>query len=456
MSEPSAHNKTLGKRDIALFSISAILLIDTLAASASIGSSSIFWWFFLGIVFYLPFALVCAEMGCSYPEQGGIYAWVRNAFGGRWGSRVTWSYWVNIAIWIPALFILFAGVAKQLFFPDLSTAWQVVMGITLTWIAVAVNVVTLNVGKWVPNLGAIFKIIFFIAIIFGATLYVENNGWSNPITWAALQPSWGNSLQYIPAIIYGMLGFELISAESGNMRNPARDVPLGIFVSGIIIFVLYVLGTIAILAALPAEEINLVEGLVDTLNLFFAHYEYGRYIVLLLGCAALYTFFSNGVTWALGGNSAAAEAADEGELPRVFAIKSREQGTPVGAAVLMGIISTVILILYSFLLNTNEDLFWSLFAFSGVIFLLPYIGMLLAFLKMRQTDPDHIRPFKIAGGRPVALLLTIVCVAILALSIVLFFYTPGEGVQWPVLIGAVVTVLLGEIVIHYAERQRSS
>ena len=253
-----------------------------------------------------------------------------------------------------------------------------------------------------------------------------------------------------------MLGFELISAESGNMRNPARDVPLGIFVSGIIIFVLYVLGTIAILAALPAEEINLVEGLVDTLNLFFAHYEYGRYIVLLLGCAALYTFFSNGVTWALGGNSAAAEAADEGELPRVFAIKSREQGTPVGAAVLMGIISTVILILYSFLLNTNEDLFWSLFAFSGVIFLLPYIGMLLAFLKMRQTDPDHIRPFKIAGGRPVALLLTIVCVAILALSIVLFFYTPGEGVQWPVLIGAVVTVLLGEIVIHYAERQRSS
>jgi len=72
-----------------LFTVSAILLLDTLAAAASIGASSIFWWVFLGIIFFIPFALICAEMGCSYPEQGGIYAWTRDAFGPRWASRVT-------------------------------------------------------------------------------------------------------------------------------------------------------------------------------------------------------------------------------------------------------------------------------------------------------------------------------------------------------------------------------
>ena len=89
MSDKLVRHKTLRKTDMVLFTVSAILLLDTLAAAASIGSSSIFWWLFLGIVFFVPFAMICAEMGCAYPEQGGIYAWVRDAFGERWAARVT-------------------------------------------------------------------------------------------------------------------------------------------------------------------------------------------------------------------------------------------------------------------------------------------------------------------------------------------------------------------------------
>ncbi|GMG86022.1 APC family permease [Biformimicrobium ophioploci] len=451
-----AVKKNLGKRDMILFTVSAILLVDTLAATAAIGTSSIFWWLFLGLFFFVPFALVSAELGCAYPEQGGIYAWVRDAYGGRWGSRISWSYWVNVAIWMPAIFILFAGIAKQLFFPELSVSQQIGMGILLTWIAVATNVVTLNVGKWVPNVGAILKIFIFVAIIVGAIFHAAENGLANPINLQSIKPNLEDSLQYIPAIIYGMLGFELISASSEEMRNPQKDVPRSILVSGIIILSLYVLGTAAILAAIPARDIDLVEGLVDTLQLFFAGTPFGEALVLALGVAALYTFFSNGVTWAIGGNRAAAEAAEEGELPGPFAIKSQARNTPVGAAVLMGIASTLILLLYGLLVSSNEDLFWSLFAFSGVIFLLPYVGMFLAFLKMRRIDGDRPRPFRVPGGETVALLLTASCVAVLLGSIFLFVYTPGEGFQWPVLIGSVVTLLLGEVAIRWAERQRKA
>jgi amino acid transporter len=90
------HPKTLRQRDMVLFTVSAILLPDTLAAVASAGASSISWWLILGVLFLLPFGLISAELGCSYPEQGGIYAWVRDAFGGRWASRVTWCYWINV------------------------------------------------------------------------------------------------------------------------------------------------------------------------------------------------------------------------------------------------------------------------------------------------------------------------------------------------------------------------
>ena len=141
-----------------LFTVSAILLLDTLAAAASIGSSSIFWWLFLGIIFFVPFAMICAEMGCTYPEQGGIYAWVRNAYGGRWASRVSWGYWVNTAVWIPAIFILFAGVLRQLFFPDLSMAGQIAIGVALLWIVVGLNAITLDIGKWIPSAAIHFHI----------------------------------------------------------------------------------------------------------------------------------------------------------------------------------------------------------------------------------------------------------------------------------------------------------
>ena len=454
MTEQIHHSKTLRQRDMVLFTVSAILLLDTLTAAASVGASSVFWWISLGILFFVPFAMICAEMGCAYPEQGGIYAWIRDAFGGRWASRSTWCYWVNTAVWMPAIYILFAGVFTQMFHPGLSMAWQIAIGVALTWLAVLVNVVTLDIGKWVPNLGAIIKVIIFGAIITGSMVYIQDHGMANPLTLETLKPDWSNSAQYIPAIIYGMLGFELVSAGSEEMKNPARDVPRAILISGLIIIVLYLLGTIAVLAAIPAGDINLVEGLIDTLSLFLGGTPGGDLLVMVLGIGALYTFFSNGVTWALGCNRAAAEAALEGELPRVFAIENRKRGTPVGAAVLMGMVSTFALLLYGFLAGSNEDLFWSLFAFSAVIFLLPYEAMLLAFLKMRLTDPHHPRPYRLPGGMGSARAAAWLCFAVLALAIGLFLYTPGEGVEWAVLAGVVVTLAIGEVVIRFAENHR--
>jgi amino acid transporter len=454
MNQAINHKKTLRQRDMVLFTVSAILLLDTLTAAASVGAPSVVWWIFLGVIFFIPFAMICAEMGCAYPEQGGIYAWIRDGYGGRWASRATWCYWVNTAVWMPAIYILFAGVFKQMFMPDLSMGGQIAIGIVLTWLAVVVNIVTLDVGKWIPNLGAALKVLIFVAIIIGAGIYVQDHGMANPLTLETLKPDWGNSLQYIPAIIYGMLGFELVSAGSEEMKNPARDVPRSILISGLIILLLYLMGTMAVLAAIPAGDINLVEGLIDTLSLFFGDTEAGRIFVLALGVGALFTFFSNGVTWALGCNRAAAEAALEGELPKIFALEHPTLGTPIGASVLMGLVSTLVLGLYGFMSGSNEDLFWSLFAFSAVIFLLPYQGMLLTFMRMRKVDADHPRPYRVPGSIGMARLAAWTCMIVLGLSIVLFMYTPGEGLEFAVVSGVLITLAIGEVVIRFAENHR--
>ena len=247
-----------------------------------------------------------------------------------------------------------------------------------------------------------------------------------------------------------MLGFELMSSSSEEMENPARDIPRAILWSGLIILSFYTLGTLAVLAAVPVADVNLVEGLIDTLNLFFSGSALGSAFVVVLGVA---TFFSNGVTWALGCNRSMAEAAIDGELPSILGKEHPRYGTPVGAAVAMGAVSTAVLLLYGLMASTNEDLFWSLFSFSAVIFLLTYIGMMLAFLKLRRDDADKPRPFLVPGGPFAAKFMAYLCLAVILLAIVLFVFVPGEGMQWPVLIGTIITMLIGEVLVRTAERE---
>lgn len=445
--------KALGRRDIVLFCISAILILDIVASGAAMGPSSLFWWLFLGVVFFVPFALVSAELGSGYPEQGGIYAWVRRAHGPRWAARMTWAYWVNITVWLPSIVVFFAAMFEQVFWPGLPLVAQVGMGIIIIWLMVLVNVVTLEIGKWVPNLGAIIKTIVFLAIIVGSFVHFQENGLANSFTLETLKPSWSEGLQYLPAIIYGMVGFELVCAGSDEIHEPEKNLPRGVLLSGMIIIGLYLFATLAILVAIPADEINLVEGLVDTFVMFFGGSMLGDAFVLFLALGTLYTFFSNGVTWALGGNRATAQAAQEGELPKFFGIENRN-GAPVGAAVALGITSTVLMVLYGFLATTNEDLFWSLFAFSGVIFLIPYIGMMTSFVTLRLTDDGHPRPFRIGGPTILSILMAAICTLILCVSIFLFNYIPGEGVQYEVLIGSLVLLGAGELCVRIAEKQK--
>lgn len=168
MMSPDTTAKTLSRRDISLYAISAILLVDQIALSAAVGQSALFWWLVVILLFLLPNTLVTAELGTRYPEQGGIYAWVKRAFGPRWGARITWLYWINIALWMPAIFLMFAGVFAALFWPGMTLWQQVLMGVVLCWLTALINSLPLGVSKWIPNLGTPLK--FLVILVLGAAI----------------------------------------------------------------------------------------------------------------------------------------------------------------------------------------------------------------------------------------------------------------------------------------------
>jgi glutamate:GABA antiporter len=436
--------------DMTLFTVCAILVIDQLAASASLGAQSIFWWIFTLIFFFIPYGLITAELGSTYPDQGGIYSWVQRAFGDRWGGRTAWLWWINVALWQPSVYLIFAGIFSQLFLPELGLWPQIAIAVGLTWVTVYVNMIALDVGKWVPNVGAIFKVVIMAVLGFGGFYYAATHGVANPINLETLSPSWGAPLAFLPVIVYNFMGFELMSGASEEMDDPARDVPKAIITSGALIAAFYLLGTVGILIALPLDEIGLIEGIIDTLYKLLGTEGLGGATVMILGLMALYTFVANMVTWTMGANRSAAEAADAGNLHPGFAKLHPVHKTPTNAAIITGVVTTAVVIIYGFMAADAEDLFWTLFAFSSVVFLLCYLFMFGAFLRLRKIDADRPRPYRVPGGEVGAWAMTLLCLSFIVQAIVFFIYVPGEfdpTYAGSIVGGVIVTFLIGEWLI---------
>ena len=455
--KPTGFKKVLRSLDMTLFTVCAILVMDTLAPSAAIGPSSISWWLITLVLFFIPYGLITAELGTTYPEQGGLYIWVKKAFGDKWAARTTWLYWINVALWMPSVYILFAGMFAQLFFPEMGLWWQILIGIVMTWITVWIGSITLETSKWIPNIGAIIKALIMVVIGVGAFIYAGNNGVANDLSFGNILPEWGAGLAFLPVIVYNFMGFELMSGASAEMKNPGKDIPRAIIISGVLIAAFYLLGTVGILMALPVEDIGLISGIIDTLWVLLGDSGIGGALVTVLGVAALYSFLANMVTWTMGANRTAAEAAKENELPAVFCREHPVHKTPVGAFIITGIVSTVVMVLYGFMAGSAEDLFWTLFAFSSMVFLLPYLVMFPAFLKLRKIDPDAKRPYKIPGGTAIATIMAVICEIFILQAVVFFVYIPGESIDWafaaPVLIGVVLTLVVGEILIKTSKKK---
>lgn len=451
----------MGVTSIALFTLCAVLVVDTLTASANIGVSAIGWWVIMLIFFVIPYGLITSELSTAYPGEGGIYDWVKSAFDFKWAVRTTWFYWINVGLWMPAVYIMFAGMFSKLFMPELSLWGQIAICILLTWLTIWICNVSADIGVWVTNVGAILKIIVIGTIGVGGFIYGMKHGVANDFSIRSMTPSLDSAVAFLPAIVFNLMGFELVATMTSEMKN-VHDMPKAVFLSIGITAFLYIFGTVGILMALPVENIGLVAGLIDTFKTLFGGGTIGTAMVYILGICALLTLIGNMVSWTMGASRAAAEAAQEGELPAAVARVS-EKGSPIGANNITGIVSTVVIISYAFFAQGNDELFWSIFAFSSCIFLLPYLFMFPAYLKLRITDGGRERPFKVLGGMGMQWLMSIVCFFVIFQAVILFIFPEALDLKvadWnytgPVLIGVIVTILVGEWILSGALRRKKS
>jgi amino acid transporter len=317
----------------------------------------------------------------------------------------------------------------------------------------------LNKSKWIPNVGTPIKFVIFLVLGgFGINYGIEN-GFANDVNVLNGFSDLAEGLAFIPVIVYGCLGVELICSESKRIKNPSGNVPKAMIIAGLLTGGLYIFATLGVLAAVPLEDIEITEILATTLSELFGGSVIGHAFALIIGGMTLFTFFSTIVAWTIGGNRAVAEAGQEKEMPAVFGITNKRTDAPKGAAIMTGMVSTVTLLLYGCMANSAEELFWTLFSFSAIIFLMPYIAMHCAFLKLRTINTTVNRPFKVPGGQNIGTLFALICISTLALAILLFFWVPGEPLDMTLLAqvgsGVLFTLVFGELLIRRGEAYKN-
>ncbi|MEG1108549.1 MAG: APC family permease [Clostridia bacterium] len=445
--------KKLKLFDIVCLSFASFFSIELVASQASLGPSMIFCMVCFGLLYLICHGLICAELGSTYPDQGGIYVWTLNAFGSKWAARTTWYYWVNVVGFVPCTMVALLVIFQQIFFPDMSILTVTIISIIGTWIAVALNCMSLRDSKLLSNTGSILKFVVCLALVGGGVYTLVTSGSQNIFSMETIVPKFDiNLFMLIPVYIYGLTGMDVISCNAGEMENPKRDVPKSLLITGTISMLVYILSAVAVLIILPMGAIDEASGLIDALIVVFGG---SRLIVILIGIALVFVYASYIFGWTIGGNSAALEAGEAGELPAFFA-KTNKHHAPVGPAILLGLASTALLLLYGFTASSSSGLFWTLLAFTSIIFFLPYVVMSFAILKLRKSDPDAERPFKIPG-KAFTVVVAVVHAILLLIAIVGFVIPPeGENPVTYTLIlvgGLLVTLIVGEILITMAAKK---
>ncbi len=443
--------------------ICVVFVAEAAAPAAAIGNQQFFWWIVLIIFFLLPYGMVVAELGTTYEKDGGLYDWVRDALGDKWGARVAWYYWVNFPLWIGSLAVLFPPIIGMMLGVELELFPTLLIELAFVWVVVFLSFSKVSDSTWILNGGAVLKVLIAISVGVVGIWYASTNGFAGDMSPHTFLPDLANTsaLGYLSIIIFNFMGFEVICTFAKDMNNPAKDIPKAIIMGGLAIAAIYLFCSFGIGAAIPADQIDPDYGMIVAVQTMVGETSPIFYIIAII---FLITLFANMTSWSFGINYVAEYAAKDGNLPKCFAHENPKTGMPTGAAVINGIVASVVLLIQVIPVESiASGLFWTLFATSVVFLLMSYIPMFVAFIRLREIDASRPRvfsyPFK---GKLMTVSLVIPAILLVLSVIATICPLPAEGIDYsqtleeyiPMLIIFVVFIIAGEIVRVYSAKDR--
>jgi amino acid transporter len=456
----------MGFWDVLLFCIATVLGPRWIAAAARNGQSSISLWILAALLFFVPTSFVIVELSTRFPEEGGLYVWTKVAFGDFHGFVAGWTYWIYTVFYFPGLLLASAAMAAYIGGPR--TAWMaqdqtflLAGSFVLLVVAVWLNIIGLQIGKWLQNAGGVGTYLPLMMIVGVAFLLWSRHGSATHFSWSAMVPHWDwDTVNFWPQLAFAFAGLELVSAMSEEVKNPQRVFPRAIFASGGLIALMYIAGTVAVLIMLPSETVDPKSGVFQAITEGSAVLRMAAVGVI----AALLVTVGN----AGGVGSTVAGVARipfivgiDRYLPAAFGKIHPRWKTPHISILVQAVISGVILLLAQ--INENmRGAYQIVVDAATILYFIPFIYMYAAAIKLyarpdRRENPSAVL---IPGGR------LGVCVAggmglvVVGVGIVLSFIPPGDTsskilFETKLVAGTVLSVMLGLILYYRGARLRA-
>ena len=381
---------------MAILIATAVASVRGLPAMAPYGWASIFLYVLPAILFMVPVALVAAELASGW--KGGVFVWVQEAYGDRIGFVAIWQQWMQNVAWYPAQLAFFASALAYVFDPKLANSGLftgiVILGVYWLSTLIATRGVDAfaKVGTWGFLVGTLVP---SAALIVFAAIFLADGGTSNlaSVSDANWFPKF-TGLASIVLIVSNFLsyaGMEMNAVHVNEMRNPARGFPKAIVLSVVVILFVFILPTLAISVAVKGSSVNLTQGVLQAFDVFFGHIgiPWGTTVMALLIVIGI---LASVVTWIPGPSKGLLIVGRAGYLPPSLQ-KTNSRGMQVPIMIVQGLIVTVLALMFA-VLPSVQSVFWILTAMAVQIYLIMYMIMFLAAMKLRRTHAEVKRGFR--------------------------------------------------------------
>ncbi len=454
--------RALGLRDLVLFYVVATLSLRWVALAAAAGPSSIVIWLFGLAAIFLPLALCVMELSSRYPEEGGMYVWSKHAFGDFSGFLTGWVYWMSNLPYFPA--VLYFAASNALYVAGNkgkalqgSPAFFLIFSSCGLALALALNIVGLDVAKWLSNLGAVGAWLPAGLLCVIGVIALRKFGSATSFNATSLRPSLTLGNAAVWATLMGAFtGAESASFLGGEIKNPRRTIPRALVIAGVLITAGYMLGTIAVLIVLPHQQLNGLEGIMQAISTSAARigwYGLGPVVALVicvanLGSVGAYLAATSRLPFVAG---------IDHYLPPAFGRLHPRWQTPHVALIAQGLFSLLFVVLGQ-LGSTVRGAYEILVSMTIITTFVPFLFMFAALIKL-QREPAGPEIVRVPGGKPVAIAISILgfagtCAAIVA-SVVPDADEPHKVLAVAKLIVLTIAVIGGGVVLYAIGKRRA-
>jgi len=403
--DPNRPRQVMGFRDLVLFYVITGISLRWIATAAAAGPSSIVIWIGAWLCFYTPLALSVLELSSRYPNEGGLYIWSKRAFGDFSGFMSAWTYWTSNLPYFPA--VLYFAASNILFMRQ--AAWQhlsnnatfyIVFSLLTLTVATLLNVIGLDVGKWLHNLGAIAMWIpVGIVIVMGFVAW-HRFGSATAFTVHSMTPSTHlNDLIFWSVLTFAFGGSEAASFMGEEIKNARRTIPLALLLAGVTITICYILGTVCVLLALPSSQVNDLQGLVQAVSKTSSRVGFPGVLPLAAFLISLSNVGAAGAYLAAVARLPFVAGLDR-FLPPAFGALHPRWKTPWVALLTQFVLGVVFIFLGQ--AGTSVKGAYDVLVSMGVItYFIPYLYLFAAMIRL-QREPAGSDVIRVPGGTVMA------------------------------------------------------